>query len=113
MTPQDWSNDPAKVLGGIATTAVVVVLGLRKWLSRDAVDRASDSAALQTIERLQSLLDAERIARREAERRADQFAHERNELVEKLGELRGQILALGEKVQSLEQTISTMKGQSL
>ncbi|MNH35205.1 hypothetical protein D3C79_958720 [compost metagenome] len=69
-------------------------LWLRKWLSRDAAERAMDTADIAVVRRLTELLDIERDARREAEAKADQFAKERNELVVTVGRLQGEVVAL-------------------
>ncbi|EGH74994.1 hypothetical protein PSYAR_31070, partial [Pseudomonas syringae pv. aceris str. M302273] len=52
-------------------------LWLRRFLSKDATDRAMDNADIGTVRRLNELLDSERLARKDAEARADQFAKER------------------------------------
>ena len=73
-------------------------LWLRKWLSKDAAERAMDSADVAVIRRLTELLDIERDARREAETKADQLARERNELVLTVGRLQGKIMVLSSQL---------------
>jgi chromosome segregation ATPase len=85
---------------------VAAFFGGRKWLSSDTANRAGDSAAIALIEQLKSALVSEREARQVAEERADKFAHERNELVMQLGELRGRIEALTAEVAQLRTTVS-------
>ena len=94
MDPTDLGPGTITWLGGTGTVLLGGLLWLRKWLSRDAADRAMDNADIGVVRRLNELLDIERDARREAQARADQFAKERNELVITVGRLEGKIEAL-------------------
>ncbi|ABY98033.1 TPA: chemotaxis protein [Pseudomonas putida] len=94
MDPTDLGPGTVTWLSGTGTVLLGAFLWLRKWLSRDAVDRAMDSADIAVIHRLTELLDIERDARREAEAKADQLAKERNELVMTVGRLQGKVMAL-------------------
>lgn len=94
MDPTDLGPGTITWLGGTGTVLLGAFLWLRKWLSRDAADRAMDNADIGVVRRLNELLDIERDARREAQARADQFAKERNELVVTVGRLEGKIEAL-------------------
>ncbi|WP_043199113.1 hypothetical protein [Pseudomonas putida] len=94
MDPTDLGPGTVTWLSGTGTVLLGAFLWLRKWLSRDAAERAMDSADIAVIRRLTELLDIERDARREAEAKADQFATERNELVLTVGRLQGKVLAL-------------------
>ncbi|WVS23981.1 hypothetical protein QkW1_58 [Ralstonia phage QkW1] len=93
------------LIGGAAGAVVAAFVMLRKYLSRDAVDRAGDAADIGAIKRLNDLLDEERKARREAEARADVFAKERNEAIMQIGELKGQIAALTMQVSLLNSKV--------
>lgn len=93
------------LIGGAAGAVVAAFVMLRKYLSRDAVDRAGDAADIGAIKRLNDLLDEERKARREAEARADMFAKERNEAIMQIGELKGQIAALTMQVALLNSKV--------
>ena len=101
MDPTDLGPGTATWLGGTGTIILGVFLWLRKWLSRDATDRAMDSADIGTVRRLNELLDSEREARKLAEVRADQFAQERNELIRSMGQLEGNIISLTRQVEQL------------
>ncbi|MDZ5737600.1 chemotaxis protein [Pseudomonas asiatica] len=94
MDPTDLGPGTITWLGGTGTVLLGAFFWLRKWLSRDAADRAMDNADIGVVRRLNELLDIERDARREAQARADQFAKERNELVITVGRLEGKIEAL-------------------
>jgi predicted nucleic acid-binding Zn-ribbon protein len=66
-----------------------------------------DNADIFTLRRLNELLDSERIARKEAEARADQFAKERNELAAAVGRMEGKIEALTSQVAQLTATVTS------
>ncbi|HCN47064.1 MAG TPA: chemotaxis protein [Pseudomonas sp.] len=101
MDPTDLGPGTATWLGGTGTVLLGGFLWLRKFLSKDAADRAMDNADIGTVRRLNELLDSEREARKLAEARADQFAQERNELTRSMGQLEGNILALTRQVEQL------------
>ncbi|QMV33194.1 hypothetical protein 23F_00032 [Ralstonia phage Gerry] len=111
MNTKTWTemNPPDSqlwgLIGGAAGAVVAAFVMLRKYLSRDAVDRAGDAADIGAIKRLNDLLDEERKARREAETRADMFAKERNEAIMQIGELKGQIAALTMQVALLNSKV--------
>lgn len=106
MDPTDLGPGTATWLGGTGTLLMGVFLWLRKWLSKDAADRAMDNADIGTVRRLNELLDSEREARKVAEARADQFAKERNDLAATVGRMEGKIEALTSQVGQLTERVS-------
>jgi predicted RNase H-like nuclease (RuvC/YqgF family) len=106
MDPTDLGPGTATWLGGSATVVLGGLLWLRKFLSKDATDRAVDSADIGTLRRLNELLNQERTARKEAEARADQFARERNDLAAAVGRMEGKIEALTSKVGQLTERVT-------
>jgi predicted RNase H-like nuclease (RuvC/YqgF family) len=106
MDPTDLGPGTATWLGGTGTVLLGAFLWLRKFLSKDAADRAMDNADIGTVRRLNELLDSEREARKEAEARADQFAKERNELAAAVGRMEGKIEALTSHVAQLTQRVT-------
>ncbi|MEN5037325.1 chemotaxis protein [Pseudomonas sp. TWI929] len=98
MDPTDLGPGTVTWLSGTGTVLLGAFLWLRKWLSKDAADRAMDTADIAVVRRLTELLDIERDARREAEAKADQFAKERNELVITVGRLQGKVVALASQL---------------
>ncbi|WP_410481800.1 chemotaxis protein [Pseudomonas plecoglossicida] len=94
MDPTDLGPGTVTWLGGTGTVVLGAFLWLRKWLSKDAADRAMDTADIAVVRRLTELLDIERNARKEAEAKAEQLAKERNELVLTVGRLQGRVIAL-------------------
>ncbi|MGG2019019.1 chemotaxis protein [Pseudomonas sp. S8] len=106
MDPTDLGPGTATWLGGSATVILGGLLWLRKFLSKDAADRAMDNADIGTVRRLNELLDSERTARKEAEARADQFAKERNDLAASVGRMEGKIEALTSQVAQLTERVT-------
>ncbi|MDB1112962.1 chemotaxis protein [Pseudomonas extremaustralis] len=106
MDPTDLGPGTATWLGGTGTVLLGVFLWLRKFLSKDATDRAMDSADIGTLKRLNELLNQERAARKEAESRADQFAKERNDLAAAVGRMEGKIEALTSQVGQLTERVT-------
>jgi len=106
MDPADLGPGTATWLGGSATVILGGLLWLRKFLSKDATDRAMDNADIGTLRRLNELLNQERAARKEAEARADQFAKERNDLAAAVGRMEGKIEALTSQVAQLTERVT-------
>lgn len=106
MDPTDLGPGTATWLGGSATVVLGGLLWLRRFLSKDATDRAMDSADIGTLRRLNELLNQERAARKEAEARADQFAKERNDLAAAVGRMEGKIEALTSQVAQLTDRVT-------
>ncbi|MFK2915253.1 chemotaxis protein [Pseudomonas sp. 3HC3] len=112
MDPTDLGPGTVTWLGGTGTVLLGAFLWLRKWLSRDAVDRAMDNAEIAVIRRLTELLDIERDARREAQAKADLLTKERNELVMTVGRLQGKVMVLTNQLGSSGQTRGGNPGNS-
>ena len=111
MDPTDLGPGTATWLGGTGTLLLGAFLSMRKWLSKDAADRAMDSADIGTVRRLNELLDSEREARKAAEARADQFAKERNELAAAVGRMEGKIEALTSQVAQLTDKVTSQSAE--
>jgi len=111
MDPTDLGPGTATWLGGTGTVLLGGFLWLRKFLSKDAADRAMDTADIGTVRRLNELLDSEREARKLAEARADQFAKERNELAAAVGRMEGKIEALTGQVSQLTDKVTSQSAE--
>lgn len=118
MDPTDLGPGTFTWLGGTGTVLLGGFLWLRKFLSKEATDRAMDNADIGTVRRLNELLDTERNRANAAEARADQFAKERNDLAASVGRMEGridaltsQVAQLTEKVTSQSQEISRLRTQ--
>ncbi|GJH00199.1 hypothetical protein [Paraburkholderia terrae] len=95
--------------GAVTTLALSVLFGVRRFLRKEGVDAAADSAKIDTIAQLRQSLADERAARKEAELRADKFADERNEAIRTIGELNGKVTALEQQVKSLAEVVESMR----
>jgi predicted RNase H-like nuclease (RuvC/YqgF family) len=111
MDPTDLGPGTATWLGGTGTVLLGGFLWLRKFLSKDAADRAMDSADIGTVRRLNELLDTERNRANAAEARADQFAKERNELAAAVGRMEGKIEALTGQVAQLTERVASQSAE--
>lgn len=111
MDPTDLGPGTATWLGGTGTVLLGGFLWLRKFLAKDATERAMDNADIGTVRRLNELLDSERAARKESDARADQFAKERNELAAAVGRMEGRIEALTSQVAQLTETVTNQSGE--
>lgn len=111
MDPTDLGPGTLTWLGGTGVTFLGGFLWLRKFLSRDATDRAMDNADIGTVRRLNELLDTERTRANAAEARADQFAKERNELAAAVGRMEGKIEALTGQVAQLTERVASQSGE--
>lgn len=111
MDPTDLGPGTVTWLGGTGTVLLGGFLWLRKFLSKDAADRAMDNADIGTLRRLNELLDSEREARKLAEARADQFAKERNELAAAVGRMEGKIEALTGQVSQLTDKVTSQSAE--
>jgi septal ring factor EnvC (AmiA/AmiB activator) len=111
MDPTDLGPGTATWLGGTGVTVLGCFLWLRKFLSKDAADRAMDNADIGTVRRLNELLDTARARANAAEARADQFAKERNELAAAVGRMEGKIEALTSQVAQLTDKVTTQSDE--
>ncbi len=111
MDPTDLGPGTATWLGGSGIVVTGALLWVRRFLSKDAADRAMDNADIGTVRRLNELLDSEREARKLAEARADQFAKERNELAAAVGRMEGKIEALTSQVGQLTEKVTTQSAE--
>jgi chromosome segregation ATPase len=111
MDPTDLGPGTLTWLGGTGTVLLGGFLWLRKFLSKDAADRAMDNADIGTVRRLNELLDSERAARKESDARADQFAKERNELAAAVGRMEGKIEALTSQVAQLTDKVASQSAE--
>lgn len=111
MDPTDLGPGTATWLGGTGTVLLGAFLWLRKFLAKDATERAMDNADIGTVRRLNELLDSERTARLASDARADQFAKERNELAAAVGRMEGKIEALTGQVAQLTEKVTSQSSE--
>ncbi|MQR02332.1 chemotaxis protein [Glaciimonas soli] len=94
------------VIGSIAAAVFACFIFLRKYLASDAAARADDLGKVSALDLYKQLLESERTARISADARADQFAKERNEAWQMMGDMRGELMALREEVKQLRDQIN-------
>jgi len=107
----DLGPGTATWLGGTGTLLMSGFLWLKKFLAKEATERAMGNADIGTVRRLNELLDSEREARKLAEARADQFAKERNELATAVGRMEGKIEALTSQVAQLTEKVTSQSAE--
>lgn len=100
--------------GGWAGWIVAAVFfgkfALRRFLHGEAVFGANSKGAVDTIQRLYDLLDAERrdkaalhVLLSEEKLRTDKANHERNEAIREIGEIKSQLASLQAEVRMLRE----------
>lgn len=92
--------------------AVVGLVLNQAWgaYKSNQLDKASNSAHVDLVNRLSEQLDKERVATRTANERADKFAQERNDLHQVVGELRGEVRAMRGQIETLTAEVAELKG---
>ncbi|POD76677.1 chemotaxis protein [Pseudomonas syringae group genomosp. 3] len=111
MDPTDLGPGTDTWLGGTGPILLGGLLWLRKFLSRDATDRVMDNADIGTVRRLNELLESERLARKEAEARSDQFVKERNERAATIGRTEGKIEVLTSQITQLADKVVSQSAE--
>lgn len=114
MEPLDLNAMPGGPLGALVGAATAITGGfifLRQFLSRGAADRADDAGRVSAINVYKELLEAERAARALADKRADDFARERNEAITMMGKLQGQLEGMQRQLQLATEEISSLQKQ--
>lgn len=99
----------AGIVGAVLAGIVLVAVAARPLLSKLNLGTRMDGAQIDAIDRLGKLLNEEREARKIAEERADRFAQERNEAIQKVGRLEGEIHALRADVQRQAAVIESLR----
>ena len=104
-TMDDPSNLPSGLGGliGLASAAVVgAILWLRKFLSKDAVDRSADTAYRSLIEDLRQQIELERGRNKE-------LSESRDAAIEQISGLRQQVSDLSDQVAKLQRQLASMQ----
>ena len=103
----DMGDIAGNPIAQLAALILTIAGGYRVWRSQqptDAKERADSSGQIAALATWKELLEGERAARVRAEERADKFAAERNEALQQLWEMKGQLKAMNETLtaQTLE-----------
>lgn len=104
MDMGDLAGNP---IAQLAALVLSIAGGYRVWRAQqptEAKERADSDGQIAALATWQALLEGERAARVKAEERADKFAAERNEALQELWEMKGQLKAMNETLtaQTLE-----------
>jgi len=88
--------------------------GYKVWRAQqptEAKERADSEGQIAALATWQQLLEGERAARVKAEERADKFAAERNEALQQLWEMRGQLKVMNENQTAQAAEIAVLREQ--
>lgn len=97
---------PGGIAGAVSAAAATIIGGslwLRKWLSRDAVERAGDKGTLSVIDMMQKQIDRER-------EHSAQLMSALDSSHEQIGELRKQVADLTDQVRVLQGQVRALGG---
>lgn len=114
MDDLNMNGVPGGPFGVLVTAAAAIGGGfvfLRQYLSRGAADRADDAGRVSAINVYKELLEAERAARVQADKRADDFARERNEAITMMGKLQGQLEGMQRQLQQATEEIAGLENR--
>lgn len=107
----ELANNPlAQVVAAILTVAG----GYRYWRNQssgDAKDRADSEGQIAALATWQALVEGERAARIKAEERADKFAAERNEAMQQVWEMRGQLKVMNDTLAAQTSELAQLREQ--
>lgn len=95
----DMGDIAGNPIAQLAALVLSIAGGYRVWRAQqptEAKERADSEGQIAALATWQALLEGERAARVKAEERADKFAAERNQALQELWELKGQIRAMNE-----------------
>lgn len=98
----------AGTIGTVFAGIVALFVTLRPLLSRIKLSTKMDEGQINALDRLGQMLNEERVARQNAEARADRFAAERNEAIQRIGQLEGEVRALQGRVDELTRQIGAI-----
>ena len=86
--------------------------GYQVWRAKqptEAKERADSSGQIAALATWQALLEGERAARVKAEERADKFAAERNEALQEVWEMKGQLKAMNETLSAQSAELGSLR----
>lgn len=118
MDLADLANNP---LAQLAAAVLSLAGGWRLWRNQTAGDdkvRADSDGQIAALATWKELVEGERTARIKAEERADKFAAERNEAMQQVWEMKGQLKVMSDTIAvqtselaQLRETVRQLKEQ--
>ena len=101
-------------LAQVVAALLAVAGGYRYWRREstgDAKERADSQGQIAALETWKQLVEGERTARLKAEERADKFAAERNEAMQQVWEMRGQLKVMSDNLVAQTQELHELREQ--
>jgi len=98
----------------LAALILSIAGGYRVWRAQqptEAKERADSEGQIAALATWQALLEGERAARVKAEERADKFAAERNEALEQVWEMKGQLKAMNDALATQAAELGSLRDQ--
>jgi len=111
MDMGDIASNPIAQLAFLILSAAGGYQVWRKQQPTEAKERADSSGQIAALATWQALLEGERAARIKAEERADKFAAERNEALQEVWEMKGQLKAMNETLAAQTAEVSSLRDQ--
>jgi hypothetical protein len=111
MDMGDIAGNPIAQLAFLILSAAGGYQVWRKQQPTDAKERADSEGQIAALGTWKELLEGERAARLKAEERADKFAAERNEALQELWEMKGQLKAMNETLAAQTAELSSLRDQ--
>ncbi|CAA2107084.1 hypothetical protein [Variovorax paradoxus] len=111
MDMGDIAGNPIAQLAFLVLSAAG---GYKVWRAQqptEAKERADSSGQIAALATWKELLEGERAARVKAEERADKFAAERNEALEQVWEMKGQLKAMNENLATHMAELGSLRDQ--
>ena len=97
----DMGDIAGNPIAQLAALILSIAGGYRVWRAQqptEAKERADSEGQIAALATWQALLEGERAERVKAEERADKFAAERNEALQQLWEMKGQLKVMSESL---------------
>lgn len=104
-------ESPGGFIGSVVAAVGAAAFMMRKWMLNDKVEAAGANANVEAYNRVFALLEKAETRANTAELRADGFAKERNEAMQKIGALEEQVRQLTATVQRLERLLDAKQVQ--
>ena len=110
----DMGDIAGNPIAQLAALILSIAGGYRVWRAQqptEAKERADSEGQIAALATWQALLEGERAARVKAEERADKFAAERNEALEQVWEMKGQLKAMNEALATQTAELGSLREQ--
>ena len=104
--PSGWQG-----LGAAVGAIVAGMIFLRQFLSGAAASRASDAGQIEALDVYKQMVSELRASLVEVNTRADRFAQERNDAIQTLGDLRGQLKEMTRQLEDQGRELVALRRQ--